>query len=68
MASPESNVLSEIYRGCYSRRNHFGHIAKAVGVRVLISEYRRAPEHPHPAPVKEAATQAGAESRELLIA
>jgi acetyl esterase/lipase len=40
----------------YSHRKLFGHIAKAVGVRVLIIEYRRAPEHLHPAPVEDAVT------------
>jgi epsilon-lactone hydrolase len=38
----------------YSHRKLFGHIAKAVGVPVLIIDYRRAPEHLHPAPVEDA--------------
>lgn len=33
-----------------------GHIAKAAGVRALVFDYRLAPEHPHPAPVEDAAT------------
>jgi acetyl esterase/lipase len=34
-----------------SHRKLYGHIARAVGCRALIPEYRRAPEHPHPAQV-----------------
>lgn len=40
----------------YSHRKMFGHIAKAVGCRALILNYRRAPENPHPAPVEDAVT------------
>ncbi|WP_170153207.1 alpha/beta hydrolase [Roseiarcus fermentans] len=40
----------------YSHRKLFGHIAKATGVRTLILDYRRAPEHLHPAPVEDAVT------------
>jgi acetyl esterase/lipase len=39
----------------YSHRKMFGHIAKAVGCRALIVDYRRAPEHPHPGPVNDMA-------------
>ncbi|WP_205718666.1 alpha/beta hydrolase [Actinomadura sp. WMMA1423] len=35
----------------YTHRKMFAHLAKAMGVRALIPEYRRAPEHPHPAQV-----------------
>jgi epsilon-lactone hydrolase len=38
----------------YGHRKVFGHIAKAAGVRALIIDYRRAPEHLHPAPVEDA--------------
>lgn len=34
-------------------RNFTGHLAKAVGCRVLNLDYRLAPEHPHPAPVED---------------
>ena len=37
----------------YSHRKLFGHIAKAVGCRALIVDYRRSPENPHPGPVND---------------
>jgi epsilon-lactone hydrolase len=37
-----------------SHRNLTGHLAKAVGCRVLALHYRLAPENPHPAPVEDA--------------
>lgn len=39
----------------YTHRKIYGHFAKAIGCRALIPDYRRAPEHPHPAPVEDAA-------------
>lgn len=39
----------------YTHRKMFAHIAKAVGCRALIVDYRRAPEHPHPGPVNDMA-------------
>ena len=38
----------------YTHRKVYGHLAKAIGCRALILNYRRAPEHPHPAPVEDA--------------
>lgn len=35
-------------------KNFTGHLAKAVGCRVLNLDYRLAPEHPHPAQVEDA--------------
>jgi monoterpene epsilon-lactone hydrolase len=40
----------------YTHRRMFGHIAKAVGCRALIVDYRRSPENPHPAPVNDMTT------------
>jgi acetyl esterase/lipase len=38
----------------YTHRKLFGHLAKAVGARALIFDYRLAPAHTHPAPVDDA--------------
>jgi acetyl esterase/lipase len=38
----------------YTHRKLFGHLAKAIGTRALVPDYRRPPEHTHPAPVKDA--------------
>lgn len=40
----------------FTHRKMFAHIAKAVGCRALIVDYRRAPENPHPGPVNDMAT------------
>ncbi len=40
----------------YSHRKLYGHLAKAVGCRGLIVDYRRAPESPHPGPVDDMVT------------
>lgn len=34
----------------HSHRKYAAHLARAIGCRALIVDYRRAPEHPHPAP------------------
>jgi epsilon-lactone hydrolase len=39
----------------YTHRKVYGHLAKAIGCRALILDYRRAPEHVHPAQVDDAA-------------
>jgi epsilon-lactone hydrolase len=38
----------------YTHRKLFGHLAKAIGSRALVPDYRRSPEHTHPAPVQDA--------------
>jgi monoterpene epsilon-lactone hydrolase len=43
----------------FTHRKVYGHFAKAIGCRALIIHYRRAPEHPHPAQVDDAATAYG---------
>jgi epsilon-lactone hydrolase len=40
----------------YTHRKLFGHLAKATGARALITDYRRTPEHPHPAPLEDTTT------------
>jgi monoterpene epsilon-lactone hydrolase len=38
----------------YSHRKMFGHLAKAVGARALVFDYRPAPEHTYPAQLDDA--------------
>jgi len=40
----------------HSDRKAAGHIAKAAGARSLVVDFRRAPEHPHPAQLDDAET------------
>ena len=39
----------------YTHRKTYGHVAKAIGCRALIVDYRRAPENVHPGPVNDMA-------------
>src|SRR5438445_892115 len=39
----------------YTHRKVYAHVAKAVGCRALIVDYRRAPENVHPGPVNDMA-------------
>ena len=43
----------------YTHRKLYGHLAKATGCRALILQYRRAPEHVHPAPVEDSVATYG---------
>lgn len=40
----------------HTHRKLAGHLAKRVGCRALVIDYKRAPEHPHPAPTADAVT------------
>jgi len=52
-------VLLFLHGGAYlvgsmhSHRKLVGHLARAAGVRALALDYRRAPEHPFPAPISD---------------
>jgi monoterpene epsilon-lactone hydrolase len=43
----------------YTHRKLFAHLAKAVGARALAIDYRRPPEHVHPAPVEDVVSAYG---------
>lgn len=45
-----------VFCSANSHKRMAGHIAKAIGCRALVLDYRMAPEHPHPAPVNDAVT------------
>jgi epsilon-lactone hydrolase len=54
---------------CASHRHLAGALAKEAGVAVLLLDYRRAPEHPHPAAVEDAVAVLGAlSSMKLALA
>jgi monoterpene epsilon-lactone hydrolase len=40
----------------YTHRKLFAHLAKAIGAQALVPDYRRAPEHPHPAALEDVLT------------
>lgn len=58
----EDRVLLSLHGGgyvtgsIYTHRKLFAHIAKAIGCRALLVEYRRAPEHVHPAQLDDVMT------------
>ena len=41
----------------YTHRKVYAHVAKAIGCRALIVDYRRAPENVHPGPVNDMAQE-----------
>jgi monoterpene epsilon-lactone hydrolase len=56
----EDRVLLSLHGGgfiggsMYTHRKLFGHLAKKVGCRALILDYRLTPEHPHPSQIDDA--------------
>jgi monoterpene epsilon-lactone hydrolase len=56
--SPEDRVILSVHGGggvsgsIYTHRKLFGHLAKAVGARALLTEFRQAPAH-HPAALED---------------
>lgn len=57
--SAEDRVILGLHGGgfvsgsIYTHRKLFGHLAKAVGSRALLTDYRRTPAHSHPAPLED---------------
>jgi epsilon-lactone hydrolase len=57
--SAEDRVLLCLHGGgfvsgsIYTHRKLFGHLAKAVGARALLTDYRQTPMHSHPAPLED---------------
>jgi monoterpene epsilon-lactone hydrolase len=60
--SAEDRVILSIHGGggvsgsIYTHRKLFAHLAKAAGVRALLTDYRGSPEHSHPAPLEDTTT------------
>lgn len=59
VGADRSQVLLYMHGGGFavgsaaSHRKLAGHVAKALGVTAFVLDYRRAPEHPHPAQVED---------------
>lgn len=78
--SQEDRVILALHGGgflsgsIYTHRKLFAHLAKATGARALITEYRKVPEHGHPAPVEDTTTayrwllDQGVEPRRIAVA
>jgi epsilon-lactone hydrolase len=78
--SQEDRVILALHGGgflsgsIYTHRKLFAHLAKATGARALITEYRKVPEHGHPAPVEDTTTayrwllDQGVEPRHIAVA
>jgi acetyl esterase/lipase len=62
VGAAKDRAVAYFHGGAYAQgsaanyRRFCGHLAKAVGCRVLIVDYRLAPENPHPAAVSDAVT------------
>lgn len=58
----------------YTHRKMYAHLAKVAGARALITDYRKIPEHHHPAPLEDATTayrwllDQGTDPRHIAIA
>src|SRR6266404_7020271 len=48
-----SHAGGTVFMSMHTERKAIGHIAKAVGVRALVPNYRRAPEHKFPAQIND---------------
>jgi acetyl esterase/lipase len=56
--SAEDRVILSLHGGfvsgsVYTRRKLYGHLAKAVGARAPLTDYRQSPAHPYPAPLRD---------------
>jgi acetyl esterase/lipase len=57
--SAEDRVILGLHGGgfvsgsIYTHRKLFGHLAKAVGARALLTDYRQTPAYSHPAPLED---------------
>ena len=79
-ASAEDEVVLYLHGGAYtagscaSHRNAVSHIARAAGIRLLMPEYRLAPEHPFPAALEDGLAayrwllEQGADPRKVILA
>lgn len=58
----------------YSHRKLYAHVAKAIGCRALIVDYRRTPENPHPGPLDDVVRayrwllESGFDAKHIIIA
>jgi monoterpene epsilon-lactone hydrolase len=61
-SSQQDRVILALHGGgfvsgsIYTHRKLYAHVAKATGARALITDYRKVPEHRHPAPLEDTTT------------